>query len=401
MGSGSVSAAEGCPGGRREDDSELVGRKRRYSRIEDLMRKYLSEDPASPTQSGAVAQTGPVEERACRPWNRSDFFHRLRTFENVYDWFAKPAYLSPVAAALHGWRCSGRDRLFCGVCEATFCDDGSSPRPPAASGGAFLQTLHREGCPWRDSVCDESFRNVPPFDFDAAAFARWSQVAGALFGAIIGADATVRVSFASEAQEDVCEGFVVDCSAVSGVAWLPPGADDAPFAELPELLRRALLTLGVSVDNQRWTAVRPAAMAALVLSVTGWARAESVDATAGGSSGGSSGGARVELCCDFCRRRSPLAAGKAFDPLRQHRSYCAWVNPQHPHGAAGWRFLCEQLSLHLSAADAAAANTRGAPAASRPSTTAATAATATAAVAGQPDPAQIFARVSHVLRSEL
>lgn len=392
MESVAASAAEGCPidmssgSIRHQNDGELVGRKRRYSRMDGLMKKYLSEDAASPAQSRVVSQSGPVEDRACRPWNRSDFFHRLRSFENVYDWFAKPPYLSPVAAALHGWRCSGRDRLFCGVCEAAFVDDSSSPRPSAASDGAFLQTLHREGCPWRDNVCDETFRNIPPFDFDAAAFSRWSHVAKALFSAIAGADATVRVSFESETQEGDSDRLFVDCSAFSGVTWLPPGDVDAPFAEMPDLLRRAMQKLGVSADSHRWATVRPAAVAALVLSVSGWAGAESGDTTAGG---------RVDLCCDFCRRRSPLVVGKAFDPLRQHRSYCAWISPQHRDGAVGWRYLCEQLRLHLSAEDAASAETRDAAAASRPPPV------DTAAAAVQPDPAQIFARVSHVLRSEL
>lgn len=298
----------------------------------------------------------------------------------MYDWFAKPPYLSPVAAALHGWRCSGRDRLFCGVCEASFVDDSSSPCPSlVASDGAFLQTLHREGCPWRDNVCDETFRNIPVFDFDAAAFSRWSQEAKALYRAIAGADATVRVSFASETQEGDSDRLFVDCSAFSGIAWLPPGDADAPFAEMPDLLRRAMQKLGVSTADPV-----SAAVAALVLSVSGWVGAESGDATAGGP--------RIDLCCDFCRRRSPLVVAKAFDPLRQHRSYCAWISPQYPDGAVGWRYLCEQLSLHLSAEDAASAETRGAAAVSRPPPVDAPV---------QPDPAQIFARVSHVLHSEL
>jgi hypothetical protein len=45
------------------------------------------------------------------------YLERLATF-TVSLWFAKPAALSPLECARHGWRCSAADRLECPLCAA-------------------------------------------------------------------------------------------------------------------------------------------------------------------------------------------------------------------------------------------------------------------------------------------
>lgn len=366
-------------------DAELIGRKRRFSRIDDLMKKYLEKEDDSPLHCAAVSPTNPAEEKTCRPWNRGDFFCRLHSFENVYDWFAKPSHLSPVAAALRGWRCSGRDRLFCSVCRAEVLDDTSSLQLSATAGGSFLPAAHREGCPWRDNQCDESFRNIPQFDFDAVALSRWVQATKSLFNALSGTDAAHVVLTSDDSTGSVC----VDCCSLSDVAWLSSAAAEVDTVETPSVLRGAMAKLGIPTNAQQCAKVRRAVVAAMALSVTGWQGAAQ-------SIGAGTNAGRIDLYCDFCRRRSPLVAGKAFDPLRQHRSYCAWINTQHPGGTVGWRFMCDQISLHLSAEDAASSAIGKAPFANPSGSLA-----VTAAPDVRTDPAEVFARVCRVLHSEL
>lgn len=52
---------------------------------------------------------------SCRPWSHADFGSRVASF-GIATWFAKPAAVSPLACARHGWRHSGRpDELRCDV----------------------------------------------------------------------------------------------------------------------------------------------------------------------------------------------------------------------------------------------------------------------------------------------
>lgn len=103
-------------------------------------------EPARPEEAGSVA--------SCRPWSRADMAARLGTF-SARRWFAKPACVSPVACAQHGWTNPEYDVLACVAC-------GARLRAPRALDGwsegataAFARSLdegHAQLCPWRGNA---------------------------------------------------------------------------------------------------------------------------------------------------------------------------------------------------------------------------------------------------------
>ncbi|KAJ1624252.1 C3HC zinc finger-like-domain-containing protein [Pavlovales sp. CCMP2436] len=103
--------------------------------------------PTRPPDPGSIL--------SCRPWSREDMSARLATF-SARRWFAKPARVSPVACARHGWTNPEYDMLACAACA------GRLRAPRALDGwsdvatGAFETALdegHAELCPWRGNAC--------------------------------------------------------------------------------------------------------------------------------------------------------------------------------------------------------------------------------------------------------
>lgn len=70
----------------------------------------LSEAP-SPLGAALSAEGSTSGEQV---WDRESFLARVQTFRTA-TWFAKPASISPVECARHGWRNVGPDTLHCEV----------------------------------------------------------------------------------------------------------------------------------------------------------------------------------------------------------------------------------------------------------------------------------------------
>jgi hypothetical protein len=60
-----------------------------------------------------------ISVKAVRPWNFADFQSRIYTFNRTSHWFAKPAEMSAVQCARHGWRNTDVDTITCLSCSAS------------------------------------------------------------------------------------------------------------------------------------------------------------------------------------------------------------------------------------------------------------------------------------------
>jgi hypothetical protein len=71
-------------------------------------------------------------------------YKRLATF-TPSKWLSKPAQLSPVECALHGWICIEKDVLVCEKCSSRFICHLTLEEDPS-KWVAFLTTLHKDHC---------------------------------------------------------------------------------------------------------------------------------------------------------------------------------------------------------------------------------------------------------------
>ncbi|KAH6913156.1 C3HC zinc finger-like-domain-containing protein [Coprinopsis sp. MPI-PUGE-AT-0042] len=101
-----------------------------------------------------------------RPSSLPSFLLRLETFK-VSTWANKPACLDPVAASRCGWTNDGKDRLVCGLCQASWVASGREGMSKEA-GNALIEKQrqglvdnHKNGCPWRTRQCDPSIYCIP------------------------------------------------------------------------------------------------------------------------------------------------------------------------------------------------------------------------------------------------
>lgn len=83
-----------------------------------------------------------------RPWNRKDFFRRLRTFSSD-KWGLKPPFLSPPNCAAYGWTNPAIDLLQCEMCGLT----SFNPSSPT-------ELIHLSGCAWRISGCSPRINTI-------------------------------------------------------------------------------------------------------------------------------------------------------------------------------------------------------------------------------------------------
>ncbi|GMH41994.1 hypothetical protein BSKO_09913 [Bryopsis sp. KO-2023] len=103
------------------------------------------------------------KESTADPYSRSEFLARVQTYRPS-TWFAKPAELSPLVCARHGWQNSHRDLLrcdFCGAC-ASF-DIPASFAHVSEIVDAYVKTLkesHAPECAWRTATCPQDFERV-------------------------------------------------------------------------------------------------------------------------------------------------------------------------------------------------------------------------------------------------
>ncbi|KAF5392201.1 hypothetical protein D9757_001412 [Collybiopsis confluens] len=101
-----------------------------------------------------------------RPSSVPSFLGRLETFK-LATYANKPPTLDSVAAAKCGWINDGKDRLVCGICNASWVIVGKEGMSRDAANALIdkqrlsLVQAHKSGCPWRTRQCDDSIYRIP------------------------------------------------------------------------------------------------------------------------------------------------------------------------------------------------------------------------------------------------
>ncbi|KAL1724147.1 C3HC zinc finger-like-domain-containing protein [Schizophyllum commune] len=151
------------PPKRTNTSSSFLSTLSRYGIMSKSKSKILSRAKStfkpSPTTSAAP-------HAAYRPSSVTSFLERLATFK-IATYSGKPKCLEASAAAAAGWINDGKDRLVCGICNASWVVAGREGLSRDAANAlvekqrASLVDAHKEGCPWRKQQCDASIYRIP------------------------------------------------------------------------------------------------------------------------------------------------------------------------------------------------------------------------------------------------
>ncbi|KAL1751384.1 C3HC zinc finger-like-domain-containing protein [Schizophyllum commune] len=151
------------PPKRTNTSSSFLSTLSRYGIMSKSKSKILSRAKStfkpSPTTSAAP-------HAAYRPSSVTSFLERLATFK-IATYSGKPKCLEASAAAAAGWINDGKDRLVCGICNASWVVAGREGLTRDATNAlvekqrASLVDAHKEGCPWRKQQCDASIYRIP------------------------------------------------------------------------------------------------------------------------------------------------------------------------------------------------------------------------------------------------
>merc|ERR1711865_3385 len=241
-----------------------------------------------------VLPSGDNTAAQCRPWHRGDFLARLSTFKTL-KWFAKPAPLSAIECARHGWSNSAVDTLECQVCAQTIVIatplEELIPAGPGNNSDTLTQLAsslplaHSSHCGWRINPCHSSVADP-----------------------IVTSPATVIKDFTKRYNTITCAEVQVSL------------AHDAQVTAISNKVKQSQVL-------ERFPDV-----SAFVLALFGWSADEKKD----------------RLCCHECTRvvglwnfrhasntsvgtKRPMPGDNnqnepaAFDPVKEHYSYCSWI----------------------------------------------------------------------------
>ncbi|KAJ3788035.1 zf-C3HC-domain-containing protein [Lentinula aff. detonsa] len=133
-----------------------------------LARAATKTRKAFPMKSGESSNSAPPLSPLAdyRPSSIPSFLGRLETFK-LATYANKPPALDAVAAAKCGWINDGKDRLVCGLCNASWVVAGKEGLSKDAANAliekqrASLVQNHKTGCPWRTRQCDDSIYRIP------------------------------------------------------------------------------------------------------------------------------------------------------------------------------------------------------------------------------------------------
>ncbi|KAF8899913.1 hypothetical protein CPB84DRAFT_1962574 [Gymnopilus junonius] len=101
-----------------------------------------------------------------RPSSLSSFLSRLGTYK-LTTYANKPPSVDAVAASKCGWINDGKDRLVCGICNASWVVAGREGLSREAANALTekqrvgLVGNHKNGCPWRTHQCEDSIYRIP------------------------------------------------------------------------------------------------------------------------------------------------------------------------------------------------------------------------------------------------
>ncbi|KJA26266.1 hypothetical protein HYPSUDRAFT_199019 [Hypholoma sublateritium FD-334 SS-4] len=101
-----------------------------------------------------------------RPSSLPSFLSRLATYK-LTTYANKPPSIDAVAASKCGWINDGKDRLVCGLCNASWVVAGREGMNRDAANSLIekqrvaLVDAHKQGCPWKTRQCQDSIYCVP------------------------------------------------------------------------------------------------------------------------------------------------------------------------------------------------------------------------------------------------
>ncbi|KAM0738698.1 hypothetical protein ACQRIT_006435 [Beauveria bassiana] len=297
-----------------------------------------------PLQTPPPAARPPeVAARYC-PGDREQLLRRLASFQEITSWTPKPDRVGEVEWAKRGWVCHGKERVRCALCHKELVvklnrkeQDGKEVSVLIASEiedalvekyADLIVSSHQPDCLWKKRGCDDSL---------------------------------LRISFSNSSStlESLRQRYDELCSRQS---FLPYEFN----IRLPEDL--VLDTVLKQLPENFFTHPPPATAAttgqspnraALALALTGWQGLSNVRI----------GAVPNSASCHTCQRRLGLwmfkskevdengkvlvpAAMDHLDPIREHRFFCPWKNPeaQSRVGATGkdaqataWMSLLQML----------------------------------------------------------
>ncbi|KHN95942.1 Zinc finger, C3HC-like protein [Metarhizium album ARSEF 1941] len=283
------------------------------------------------------------------PGDRDELLKRLATFQEITDWAPKPDRVSEIEWAKRGWICQGKEKVRCVLCHKELIvrlnrkeSDGKEVPVLVSSDIAealvdkyseLIVSSHQQDCLWRNRGCDDTLIRLS-FSNTSTTLARLRERYDEL---------CTRSSFLPyEFNLRLPDGMDID----SVLSQLPPDF----FTETPPVVDKSG---AASLD-------KPPNKAALALALLGWQ----------GLTNSRIGPVPNSASCHTCLRRLGLWMFKSkevddegqvvvpapmdhLDPLREHRFFCPWKNPQaqsrggtRPGGEdspAGWRALLQTI----------------------------------------------------------
>ncbi|OAA69083.1 Zinc finger, C3HC-like protein [Cordyceps fumosorosea ARSEF 2679] len=290
--------------------------------ISSLRRPLQTPPPAAPPPE--------VAARYC-PGDREQLLRRLASFQEITNWTPKPDRVSEVEWAKRGWVCHGKERVRCALCHKELVvklnrkeQDGKEVSVLVASEIEealvdkyvdLIVSSHQPECLWKKRGCDDTLLRI-----------FFSNSSGTLeslrqrYDELGSRQSFLPYEFNLRLPDDLSIDRVLD--------QLP---DD--FFTRPPPASGTAATSGPSPNR-----------AALALALTGWQ----------GLSNARIGAVPNTASCHTCQRRLGLwmfkskevdengqilvpAAMDHLDPIREHRFFCPWKNPQAQNriGATG------------------------------------------------------------------
>lgn len=317
------------------------------SRMEQLLNKYvndnqettMSKTPEKKNQSvvkaqqqAAVTPSLDAIKSFCRPWNYEDFRLRLGSFSQTYNWFAKPAYLSPIEAARRGWINTSLNTLHCHVCETDLIHDEDQLNGDQSQDKDILSAHHQACCGWRSNVCSSSFCLPPPLcrqgeggeetAIQEEANTQLRHRFHALYHMLCGQGQQSSLSLRldlSSMREALKKGEDTrSLLTVSALSALMPseGVDSPTIAAAIGEIQQQLLLLSSDHDHQRSEDIKQdlsALTIAFCLVIAGWEKSKAQASS---------------VHCSLCSRTVNVIANdikSSMDPLSQHRPHCPHV----------------------------------------------------------------------------
>ncbi|KIY66547.1 zf-C3HC-domain-containing protein [Cylindrobasidium torrendii FP15055 ss-10] len=281
-----------------------------------------------------------------RPSSISSFLSRLSTFK-LSTYANKPVVLDAVAASKCGWTNEGKDRLVCGICNASWVVAGKEGLNRDGANTLVekqrkqLVSAHKDGCPWQTRQCDDAIYRIP-LQSSTSTLRDILSTAALLSPLLV--DVEVQHPMTS-AQLSSLHSTVKSYTAAAHAEGAPPLSNPSEKAILTALFGWTLAPTMGPPTSSSWSASVSQAGTAPGTPTRSRAPTPSpqpspAHLTVPTTPSASSKQQDALLHCTLCQRRiglwayaprnessisSRTGSRRSFDLLKQHRAYCPYV----------------------------------------------------------------------------